>query len=255
MSQAVILAAGCGKRLGGEARGGPKCLLEVGGRTLVEHQLAALAEVGVEEVCLVVGYGAEKVREVLGTRCHFVLNARWADTNSLYSLWLARDWVRRELFLVNSDVLAHPDVFHRVAAAAPYAGLAYDASSGRDEEHMKVWVDGGLLQGVSKCLPSEQSSGENVGVLRFPRPAAELLLREAGDLIAAGGDGAWAPAALDRLVPRLKVRCVDVADLPWTEIDSADDLRAAREMVWPALAGLPRACRPEAAGWSWRDPS
>lgn len=252
MIQAVILAAGGGRRLGGETGGGPKCLLEVGGRTLAEHQLAALAEVGVEEVCLVVGCGAEQVRAALGGRCHLILNPRWAETNSLYSLWLAREWVRGDFFVVNSDVLAHPAVFRRVAAATTDAGLAYDSSSGHEDEHMKVWVERGALRSISKCLPPEETSGENVGILRFSRRAGELLLREAGDLIAAGGDGAWAPAALDRLAPRLRVRCVDVSDLPWVEIDSANDLQAARERVWPAICGPLEPSRPPAPGWSWR---
>lgn len=251
MPQAVILAAGCGKRLGAEARGGPKCLLEVGGRTLAAHQLAALAEVGIDDVCLVVGYGAEKVRAELGGRCHLILNARWAETNSLYSLWLAREWVRGESFVVNSDVLAHPEVFRRVAAT-PGSSLAYDASSGQDDEHMKVWVEGRVLRGISKCLPPERTSGENVGILRYSRRAGELVLRAAGDLIAGGGDGAWAPAALDRLVPRLEIHCVDVSDLPWVEIDSATDLTAARETVWPAIRSPLPPVPPTAAGWSWR---
>ncbi len=233
--QAVILAAGRGHRLGAAARGRPKCLLTVGGQTLVEHQLAALAEIGIEDICVVAGYGAEDVSAHVGGRCTLVLNPRWEETNSLYSLWLAREWVRGgELFVLNSDVLAHPEVFRRVAATAG-SSLAYDSSSGHEDEHMRVWVEGGELRAISKCLAAPRISGENVGLLRFERRAAPLVLGMAGALATDGHDRSWAAAAVDRLLPRLKIRCVDIADLPWVEIDYGSDLRTARQTVWPAI--------------------
>jgi len=238
MRQAVILAAGGGRRLGNAARGLPKCLLSVGGRPLVEHQLAALAEIGVEEVCVVAGYRAEDVGACVAGRCTVILNPCWSETNSLYSLWLARDWVRgEELFVLNSDVLAHPDVYHRVAAT-PGSALAYDSTSGHEDEHMKVWVEGEGLRAISKCLAPPRISGENVGLLRFEHRVARLVLSEADALVAAGQKRAWAVEALDRLLPRLDVRCVDVAGLPWVEIDSEADLEHARERVWPFVAAV-----------------
>lgn len=238
MRQAVILAAGGGRRLGDAARGLPKCLLSVGGRPLLEHQLAALGEIGVEEVCVVAGYGAEEVGACVAGRCTMVLNPCWSETNSLYSLWLARHWVRGdELFVLNSDVLAHHDVYHRLASA-PGSALAYDASSGLEDEHMKVWVEGGVLRAISKCLAPPRISGENVGLLHFERRAARRVLNEAGVLVAAGHKRAWAVEALDRLLPRLDVRCVDVAGLPWVEIDSEADLEHARESVWPSVQAV-----------------
>lgn len=238
MRQAVILAAGGGRRLGDAARGLPKCLLPVGGRPLVEHQLAALAEVGVEEVCVVAGYGAEEVGACVNGRCTVILNPCWSETNSLYSLWLARDWARAdELFVLNSDVLAHPDVYHRLASTSG-STLAYDSSSGYEDEHMKVWVEGEGLRAISKCLAPPRISGENVGLLRFERRTACLVLSEAGALVTAGHKKAWAVEALDRLLPRLNVRCVDVAGLPWVEIDSKADLEHARDSVWPSVQAV-----------------
>lgn len=239
MRQAVILAAGGGRRLGAASRGLPKCLLSVGGRPLVEHQLAALAEIGVEEVCVVAGYRAEDVDACVARRCTVIRNPCWDETNSLYSLWLAREWIRgEEVFILNSDVLAHLEVYHRLAALSPGSALAYDSSSGHEDEHMKVWVEGGGLRAISKCLAPPRISGENVGLLRFERRVARLVLSEVDALVAAGSKRAWAVEALDRLLPRLEVRCVDVADLPWVEIDSEADLELARESVWPSVQAV-----------------
>ncbi len=62
--QAVILAAGRGTRLGNEyTKGLPKCLLELGGQTLLRHQIAALQAVGVRGIVVVTGYRKEQVEE------------------------------------------------------------------------------------------------------------------------------------------------------------------------------------------------
>ena len=91
MSQAVILAAGRGTRLTAATGGGPKCLALVGGKPLIEHQLEILDDLGVERVCTVVGHRADDVRGWLADRCDFIVNEKYAETNSLYSLWLARE--------------------------------------------------------------------------------------------------------------------------------------------------------------------
>jgi choline kinase len=84
---ALILAAGRGSRL---AESKPKCLVEVGGRPLVSHQLEAAKAAGARRVTLVTGHEHELVRAAVGDTAEIVRNARYAETSSLYSFWLAR---------------------------------------------------------------------------------------------------------------------------------------------------------------------
>ncbi len=234
MKQAVILAAGQGRRLTDATDGVPKCLVEVGGKTLIERQLDVLQAVGIERACAVVGYRGDDVRCIVGDRCHVITNDRYAETNSLYSLWLARQWVTGPFVLMNCDVLAHRDVYHRVLAVDGSA-LAYDGTSGHDEEHMKVYVHKHRVCAVDKQLDAPRVSGENVGVLQFDELGAATLFDEADRLVRAGADHEWAPKAVDAAIGRIEVRAVDVADLPWTEIDFPDDLSSARGHVWPLI--------------------
>ena len=207
MRQAVILAAGRGLRLG---EGIPKCLVRMGNRTLIQHQLAALSAVGIDDVCVVVGYGAERVRAELGDRCHTIENHRFAETNSLYSLWLTRDWVRGPFLQLNSDLVAHPKIYRQLLAASGTA-LAYDSGSGDGAEHMKVAIARGLLLDISKAIALARSCGENLGLLKYEGDAVRMLFEEAEALIAAGSERAWAPAAVARLARRVPVHCLDVA--------------------------------------------
>jgi len=236
VKQAVILAAGRGSRLG---EGIPKCLVRLGDRMLIHHQLDALRAMGIEEVCVVVGYGAQRVRAALGDRCHYIDNLRFDETNSLYSLWLTREWLRGPFLQINCDLVAHPEIYRRLLAA-PGTALAYDSLSGDGEEHMKVVVRHGLLRDIQKQLDPSRSSGENLGLLKYDRAASRILFEEAGDLIAGGGERCWAPAAIARLAQRVPVHCVDVAGLPWSEIDFVEDVLYARCEVLPELRAVSR---------------
>ena len=150
MKQAVILAAGTGSRLGKTAAGLPKCLQTIGGKTLLDIQLDILARVGIREVCVDIGFQHQRIRDHIAGRreCTTIVNPLFAETNSLYSLWEARNWIRGSFLCLNGDVIAHPDVFHRVLAVEGSA-LAYDSGSGEEAEHMKVATQAGFLGAIS----------------------------------------------------------------------------------------------------------
>ena len=235
MDQAIILAAGRGSRLGSATDGRPKCMIDVGGSTLLDHQIRALRDVGIKRICVVAGHESDQVRASLDATCDCLVNASFAQTNSLYSLWLTRGCLSGGFMLMNCDVLAHPEVYRRVAEAQGCA-LAYDSSSGADPEHMKLQIVDGRLVTMSKTLDREFVCGENVGILKFDAQGAQHLYREAHGLITTGSRNTWAPSAVDGIASQINVRCVDVADLPWVEIDFAEDHAEAELRVWPAIA-------------------
>src|SRR5512132_1294933 len=115
--RAIILAAGVGSRLQVLSGGKPKCLVEIGGRPLILHQLEALADHGIGPVLIVAGYKSEEVRAVVGDRAEFVINDRYQETNSLYSLWLARERVDGPFILLNCDLFFTPEILERLIDA------------------------------------------------------------------------------------------------------------------------------------------
>lgn len=236
--EAVILAAGCGKRLSPATNGRPKCLVHVGGQTLIERHLRVLDDLGIRRVCVILGCGTEEVLASInscGDSCDFIVNTYYAQTDSLHSLWMARDWVTGPFLLMNTDVLADPDVYRRVLAAEGSA-LAYDSSSGDEEEHMKVSLRGDLVQSVGKTLSREETTGESVGILKFDGRTADSLFAETNELILAGEGNNWAPVAVNRVAKRLPIRAVNVADLPWIEIDFPEDLERAERVIVPSIS-------------------
>ena len=109
--QAVILAAGAGKRLGHLTRNSTKCMVPLNGRRLIEYAFDAIAAAGLSRVYMVVGHGADEVRAFLGDRfqgleVRYIENPIYAKSNNIYSLLLAKDVMEEEdTILLESDLI------------------------------------------------------------------------------------------------------------------------------------------------------
>ena len=233
-TQAVILAAGLGSRLGGGSDGRPKCLLDVGGRTLIRHHLEVLNGLGVEDILIVVGHGAEQVMEEVRHAGVMKFNHRYSSTNSLYSLWLTRKWIARSMMVINGDVLADPQIYRQLLEENGNV-LAFDSRSGTGEEEMKVRFESNRLLAINKDMDPDHSHGEHLGILKFDARGARALMDEADRLVEEGRVNDWAPAAVHCVAQRIPIKGIDVTALPWTEIDFPEDLEHARKRVWPAI--------------------
>src|SRR5262245_978783 len=105
--KAIIIAAGRGSRCGEFTHDRPKCLLPVGGKTLLDHQLDSLRLCGVTDITIVKGYLAEKIdRPGTTTR----LNDEYANNNILCSLFYAEDQLQGDVIVSYSDIFYGPRV-------------------------------------------------------------------------------------------------------------------------------------------------
>jgi choline kinase len=233
MRQAVILAAGQGKRLLPLTLGRPKCLLEVGGKSILEHQVDALLAAGIASITVVTGYLGHKVRDRLGERVYYRDNPLFVETSSMYSLWLARGEFTGELVVMNSDVLFHPGILAALLACPQEDALAVDFEARLAEEETKVVVRDGRVRALGKDLPS--GDGENVGMLRFSATGWRVLFDHIEALLAAGHRGVMVPHAVNAMAPGYPLAAVAVGGLPWIEIDFPEDYRRALEVVYPAI--------------------
>src|SRR5262249_10141361 len=96
---AVLLAAGVGKRLLAVSRGRPKCLVEIGGKSLVVRLLEGLRSAGVDDAVIVAGFGEEALRAAVGDgpgeiRVGWLSNPRYSE-GAILSLWTAREVLDR----------------------------------------------------------------------------------------------------------------------------------------------------------------
>ena len=233
----LILAAGRGSRLNGGKGDMPKCLVTVGGETLLSRNARILRAAGIDDITVVVGCAADTVRRSLPDAT-FVDNPIFADTNSLYSLWLSRHYLADGFTVMNCDVLVHPQLVVDLLTAKYEDALllAYrDEDTAYGDEEMKVQVRCGRVADISKTMSPETADGENLGIAKFGPAGARLLVAAADQLILAGDVKAWVPRAFKEFAQQRPLHAIGTRGLPWTEIDFPEDYRRAVELVLPAI--------------------
>lgn len=242
-TRGIILGAGRGTRLAGQFGDIPKCLLELGGETLLERQLASLRLAGIRDITVVTGHKAAEVTAVCAGLANTLENERYAETNSLYSLWLARPLIQDGFVVMNGDVLFHPqllcDLLSSRHADALLVAFRDAATAPFTDEEMKVKVRGGRVVDIAKTLSPADSDGENLGVARFSADGARLLTALMDDIVAQGRLKEWAPRAFQAFAAQRPLHAVGTRGFPWTEIDFPEDYHRAVRDVLPLIDGAP----------------
>ena len=236
----IILAAGIGSRLRPLTLSKPKCCVTVGGTSVLARQLRAYADAGVTDVTVVAGYLADDVR----AHCEDVARERpelavdvvesgvYANTDNMYSLYLVREAVAGEPFVLsNGDAVFDSDLLADLVDADAPSAVAADPRT-YSEEAMKVTVDDddGRVSHIAKDVPEDAAHAISNDVYRFSAAFSASLFEEITRTIERGGDyGGWTEAAIDRVVRNRHhdLEPVDVGDHRWVEIDDFADLQRA----------------------------
>ncbi len=230
----MILAAGKGRRLAEVAGNRPKCLLKPGGKTILQRQLEASRKAGLDSVVVVVGYQSDQVRahcRDLDYPVEFIENEKYATTNNIYTLWLARDQLLNGFVLFNADTLFHEQILLDLVSSSHGDALCVDDVKILGEEEMKVMMEDGKLTLINKTMPPGEAHGEYIGLAKFSARGARELFRIIGEMLDAGEYGIWYDITFNDLGRKIPIHAVSTGGLPWIEIDNAEDLRKAETVV------------------------
>ena len=143
--QAIILAAGMGRRLGEYTRDNTKCMLPVNGERLIDRVLGQLSQLGLSRVVIVVGYKGQNLIDYIGHRyddrlkIEYVNNPVYDKTNNIYSLSLAKEKLQEDdTLLIESDLIFDDSLF-RMIMDNPYPNLAL-------VDKYETWMDGTMVR-------------------------------------------------------------------------------------------------------------
>jgi len=220
----------------------PKCLLDFGGRTILDYQIEGLWAAGVSQIGIVIGHNGyqivDHVTRTFSDGCdsfHFIHNPLFATTNNIYSLWLAGEWIGLDSFIcLNADVLCHPAILLPAVSGKAPVSMIVDPQW-RDET-MKVVIRNHSVVQMSKSISRTEYSATYIGITTFSRQVAPLLFDEIGRVLGEGRADQFFNAAVQRLVDRgLHVGSIRTRGLPWAEIDDPADLQFAWSFVFPRL--------------------
>lgn len=233
---AVILAAGSGTRLRPLTLETPKCLLDVGGRTILARQLERARAAGIRRAVVVTGHLAGQVEQHLRAvpppiPVTLAPNPVFASTGNCMSVLAARPCVETPgIVLCDGDVVLTGDAMAALLAAPAQTALLLDRETPLAHEEMKVRLDaGGLVRQLSKQLEPAESAGESIGVQKVSGPALPIFWATLEAMRDAGDDQGYYEDAFQRMLDAgVPIRTVEIAHAEWTEIDDLQDLEAAR---------------------------
>ena len=237
--KAIILAAGIGKRLKPFTDNLPKCLIEIGGKTLLERHLAVFNESGIKETFIVVGHKKEEIisrfgKNYFGMKISYIENSAYRTSGSGYSLWLGLKAAQEEILFMDGDLAYEREMLKNFIAREESDVLLVGDDKGVDDEGVKVLVEGEFIREIGKlagkALPV---AGESVGIVRLSQLSQKMLKDKMNEHIQSKDiDFEW-EHVLNECLDDLDLGYMNAGKYQWVEIDFEGDVLRAKHILKP----------------------
>ena len=226
--RAIILAAGKGTRMTSYASASPKCLLEFNGEPLLSRQLDSFADAGVTEFVIVGGYKFDMMREYAAHSRHNVkllYNPFYSASNSIGSLWFAKEFLDESVFITNGDTYFEKSIFAQLESNQNNYVFGIDKSKKLDADYCVTSV-GDEIVDMGKNIPPEEVSAEYIGIALMRRQGIEIFRELLEQYILFENYNLWWEDLFTGLIAkREKISFEDVTGKTWLEIDEPRDYR------------------------------
>ncbi len=236
---AIILAAGMGSRIRPLTDNCPKCLLKVGGITILERMITNIRECGIADMIIVLGYLDSKVENFVANTfpdlsVQFVVNDRFAETNTGYSLMLTEALTRETGFVkFDADVVFDKNILRKLIDSDYENCLCIDRNIQLDAEEVKVVVEAdNRVVEVSKTADTKLAIGESIGIEKISSTCAKALFAELRAVMAQSANHQqYYEFAYEKLIEKdTSFHALDITGLDWTEIDTKEDFLSANQL-------------------------
>ncbi|MCC8145192.1 MAG: phosphocholine cytidylyltransferase family protein, partial [Bacteroidales bacterium] len=230
----VILAAGLGTRLRPLTNDVPKCMVPVNGKYIIDKQIDNLIDAGINEIIVIAGYNAEKLISHLAIKypsIKVVNNKRYDQTNNMYSLYMASDYVNgKDFLLMNADVYFDANIITGLVNSEKKNLIACDKTE-YIEESMKVTTDSTeKINHISKKIGKDDYHAISIDVYKLSGKASAILFNEIKNTIEVDKEeNMWTEVALDKILDQADFYPYIISGR-WCEIDNYDDLAYAERI-------------------------
>ena len=239
--QALMLAAGMGKRLKKYTNDNTKCMLEVAGKKLIDRAIESIKKAKIKRFVLVIGYKGEELRryieeKYLSSDIEFVFieNRDYATTNNIYSLWLARNEMSNDdTILLESDLIFEDKVISDMVKNSDKNLVAV--------AKYQEWMDGTVVlldtdkikQMLSKKMMVNELISQyykTVNIYKFSKEFfSNIYLPFMEAYQKAVGKNSYYESVLSCIlnIDNVQLSSFDMSDTEWYEIDDEQDLEIA----------------------------
>lgn len=226
----LILAAGTGSRLHPITLKHPKALFSLDGRTTILQRMVGLLRQLDEgaEIVVICGFQRRLLQEQV-SGVSWIYNPFYEVTNSLGSLWFARQYLNQEVTILNGDIVMSEDLVRQVVTRSTDRPMVLMDSSIKNGDY-NVQEDNGKVVVMSKALTTY--TGEYAGVTKLDAAAARALGKQICEMAEDGRYTTWYEDALVQMIfeRNFSLYTYDIAQYEWTEVDSVDDLMYAKRI-------------------------
>jgi len=236
----IILAAGVASRLRPLTNNTPKCLLTVGDKPILQRTIENLLLNSINDLVIVTGYLNEKIENFIAdnfpeVNVEFIYNERYDSTNNIYSLWMTKQAVMGEDFiLLDSDIVFDSRVLKLVLDSKFDNCLAVKSTEKLSDEEIKVTLNSdNSISEISKEVEINAAVGESVGIEKFSAEFVNKLFNLLDKMIIDEKlVNIFYEAAFQRLINEgAKIFPVSTGELKCLEVDFPEDFKKAAEEV------------------------
>ena len=233
--QAIILAAGMGRRLSKESHGLPKAMLRIGDKSIIQNQIEQCLSIGVDRFVFVIGYEkdhlrAHIVRFLPDKEIIFIENDRYEVTNTLYSLYLACEYFSDGFIYFNGDVFFGDKLLSLIDLDNEQSQLLLRKDECADEEVKMIISEENRILEIGKHLPLEQCAGEFIGIGYFADADLELFTECLKQGIKDGEENNYFEFAVNILCRQKELLAISTGEARCLEIDFPEDIKKARAL-------------------------
>ena len=221
--KAFLCAAGRGTRISKAFPNRAKCTLDVGGTPLIRRTVQMLCDRNID-VTVIVGYRQEDVREALdGLRVRFVYNPFFDVTNSIGSLWMAREWLTEEdTVIANADVFWSPGLLELLLEDPLENCMLADRTRAADGDFFFLEEEGLLVRYGKELMPEERNT-EYVGITFLRRDFVPVFRKRMEEMVSRQQHNVWWENVLYSMIGERPVYVRDVEGMFWAEVDFIED--------------------------------
>lgn len=236
--QAIILAAGMGRRLGELTKGHTKCMVEVNGQKLIDRVIGQLIPLNLSRLVIVVGYKGKELKEHIGTRyddqikIEYVENPIYDKTNNIYSLALAKKQLcEDDTLLIESDLIFDDRLFNLILCHPdPNLALVAKYETWMDGTMVRIDADRNIVNFVPKAAFRFEDADvyyKTINIYKFSKEfsANEYVpFLEAYSKVMGNNEYYEQVLRVLTLVHESAIKALPIGDEKWYEIDDIQDL-------------------------------
>jgi choline kinase len=244
---AIIIAAGSGKRISEDVKDLPKSLLTVNGKPIIAYQIQALKQVGIKNIVVITGIHDEKfgIENV-----HYIKDHYYNEHDIMGSLMEAKDFLKNDVLVLYSDIIFELKILKQILDSKGDISIAIDMTwekmyEGRTE-HPKSEAENVQLNKAKKIIKIKKNIknenndvGEFLGIVKFSPYGSGLFVKQYEELIKTHvGTFQQAPSVLKAYLTDMIQELIDskidvepvIISGKWYEIDTAQDLERAQKI-------------------------